>query len=228
MSRVLVIGDGCSDIFRYGICERISPEAPVPIFLPTKTIGNGGMAINVYENVKALGVDCDIITNDLRPVKTRYVDEISNQILLRVDEKDTVYPIDLNILHNIDFKKYDAIIISDYNKGYLNEDDIKYIAERHDVVFLDSKKKFGSWVSAINFVKINHKEYVENWTSEFDFGGDLIVTKGKEGAILNSEQKFLITNEHEVRDLSGAGDTFLAALVVKYLEDKGYSSRIAN
>lgn len=29
--KVLVIGDGCLDIFRYGKCERLSPEAPVPI-----------------------------------------------------------------------------------------------------------------------------------------------------------------------------------------------------
>ena len=88
MKKILVIGDSCQDMFRYGTCDRLCPEAPVPVMRPTKTIGNGGMAINVIENLKALGVDCDIITNDVRPVKMRYVDEISNQILLRVDEND--------------------------------------------------------------------------------------------------------------------------------------------
>jgi len=84
MKKVLVIGDSCEDVFRYGICDKLSPEAPVPIFLPLRTTGNGGMAINVYENLKALGVHCDIFTNDIRPVKMRYVDEVSNQMLLRV------------------------------------------------------------------------------------------------------------------------------------------------
>ena len=45
------------------------------------------------------------------------------------------------------------------------------------------------------------------------------MTKGKDGAVLNNNEKFPIEDEHEVRDLSGAGDTFLAALVAKYIEN---------
>ena len=52
MKKVLVIGDGCKDVFQYGKCERLSPEAPVPVFKPTKTTSNGGMAVNVYNNSK--------------------------------------------------------------------------------------------------------------------------------------------------------------------------------
>jgi len=141
MKKVLVIGDGCSDLFRYGKCERLSPEAPVPIFNPTRTIGNGGMAINVFENLRALGIECDIITNDLRPIKTRYVDEVSNQMLLRVDEKDKILPLTAKELEAIDFKQYDVVIISDYNKGYLSEEDISYITRKHARVFMDTKKK---------------------------------------------------------------------------------------
>ena len=33
-TKVLVIGDGCKDVFQYGKCERLSPEAPVPIVEP--------------------------------------------------------------------------------------------------------------------------------------------------------------------------------------------------
>ena len=32
---ILVIGDSCKDVFIYGDIERISPEAPVPVFKPT-------------------------------------------------------------------------------------------------------------------------------------------------------------------------------------------------
>jgi len=101
--KVLVIGDGCTDMFQYGVCERLCPEAPVPIFKPTKVVTTGGMAINVADNIEALGIECDIITNDRRPAKTRFVDEVSNQILLRMDVNDVVEGVDLNILHNVDF-----------------------------------------------------------------------------------------------------------------------------
>jgi len=218
--RVLVIGDSCSDVFRYGTCDRMSPEAPVAVMKPTRTTGNGGMAINVMENLKALGVDVTIITNDLRPVKTRYVDEISNQMLLRVDESDDIKRVDKSVLNNIDFGKYDAIIISDYNKGFLSEEDIELIAFHHQAVFIDTKKEIDEWVENVEFIKINEKEFLlnEKYLRGF-YEKDLIQTKGKHGAILNYEEEFVIEEEVEVRDLSGAGDTFLAALVADYVKN---------
>lgn len=232
--KVLVIGDGSLDMFRYGRCERLSPEAPVPIFLPVREVMNGGMAINVMENIKALGVDCDIITNDNRPIKTRLVDEVSNQIIVRIDEKDEVDEVNLNILHNVDFSQYDAVVISDYDKGFLKEEDIEYIAQNHSMVFMDTKKKFGDWVKKIKFIKINEKEYLNNESWLFyNYRGHVIITLGMKGArILKSDGKyspsltFEIEKEHPVRDLSGAGDTFLAALVVKYLENNDIQEAI--
>ena len=50
MSKVLVVGDSCTDVFIYGIIERVSPEAPVPVFNPIKETSNGGMASNVELN----------------------------------------------------------------------------------------------------------------------------------------------------------------------------------
>ena len=159
MKKILVIGDGCSDVFRYGTCDRISPEAPVPIMKPTRTTGNGGMAINVYENLKTLGIETDIITNDIRPVKTRYVDEVSNQMLLRVDEKDEIRPLMASEIEAIDFSQYYAVVISDYDKGYLSDVDIKFITDNHDLVFMDTKKKLDSWAFGVKFIKINYKEF---------------------------------------------------------------------
>ena len=52
--KVLVIGDSCTDVFIYGIIERISPEAPVPVFNPIKRVENGGMALNVFANIKSM------------------------------------------------------------------------------------------------------------------------------------------------------------------------------
>ena len=86
--KVLVIGDSCTDVFIYGDIERICPEAPVPVFKPTHTTKNSGMSKNVVANFKALGITVDIITNTNKIQKIRYVDNKSNQMVLRVDEHD--------------------------------------------------------------------------------------------------------------------------------------------
>ena len=84
--KILVIGDSCTDVFVYGSCTRLCPEAPIPVFNPSKTITNQGMAGNVVENLRALGVrKTELITNTEQIVKTRYVETKSNQMLLRVD-----------------------------------------------------------------------------------------------------------------------------------------------
>ena len=227
MKKVLVIGDSCQDIFRYGKCKRLCPEAPVPIFNPTRTTGNGGMAINVFENLKALGIECDLITNDIRPVKTRYVDEDSDQMLLRVDEKDMISPISSAVLDGIDFESYEAIIMSDYNKGYLDIHSIMYIAENHPLTFMDSKKELGGWCDDIKYLKINEKEsFINGDYLSINYPNYLIITHGKLGASLHHQEGdsahgelFCINEEHDIRDLSGAGDTFLAALVAEFVKN---------
>lgn len=178
------------------------------------------MAINVAENLKVLGVECDVMTNDIRPVKTRYIDDISNQMLIRVDEKDEITPITQKDLEFFDLKNYIAVIISDYNKGYLSTENIKWIAENHPLTFMDTKKSLDFWCENIKFLKINEKEFNanEDYLRNY-YIGNLIVTRGRDGAYLNYNQHFPIEEEHDVRDLSGAGDTFLAALVAKYIEN---------
>ena len=62
--KILVIGESCRDIFNYGVCSRLCPEAPVPIFNPKKTIESLGMAYNVYKNLESLDAPSRILTND--------------------------------------------------------------------------------------------------------------------------------------------------------------------
>ena len=229
--KILVIGDGCQDRFQYGKCERLSPEAPVPVFTPTELKINGGMALNVAENIRALDMECDVIFNAAEiPTKTRLVDEVSNQILLRVDKDDKVKQIEFDLLDNIDFSEYAAVVIVDYNKGYLGEEDINWITELHPLVFMDTKKKINKWASGVEFIKINEKEYANNVEYLLKHDGDLIVTLGKGGAVFKmthqKEKFFPIEKEHPVRDLSGAGDTFLAALVVSYVKNNNIEEAI--
>mgnify|MGYP001188531879 FL=1 len=87
--RVLVVGDACEDVYVYGHCKRLAPEAPVPVFVKDKEKRNGGMALNVYENLKSLGVECDILHNEKHIEKTRYVEEKTNHIFIRIDSDES-------------------------------------------------------------------------------------------------------------------------------------------
>ncbi len=117
--RILVIGDSCQDVFIYGKCDRLCPDAPVPVFIPLKTKKIGGMATNVYENIKSLGVNVDIITNDKKITKTRYVDEKTNQMIIRVDSEKTLSS-RVNVLNEIDFEKdgLSVYFISERNRNF--------------------------------------------------------------------------------------------------------------
>ena len=224
MNKVLVIGDSCIDVFIYGDVERIAPEAPVPVIRPERKTENPGMASNVVANLKVLGVEVDLITNDNGIQKIRYVDSRSNQMILRVDEGDECDGYD-GVYETVD---YDAIIISDYCKGFLTEDDIAAFAERSTCpVFLDTKKFLGDWCKDIDFIKINNLEHQKNFETIPNYPmlqEKLIITKGKRGCIYCD--KIYPTKEVPVRDVSGAGDTFMAGLVCEYIKSKDIEKAI--
>ena len=120
------------------------------------------MAGNVVRNIKALGHTADIITNLNEIKKIRYVCSKYNHLLLRIDENDKCKPINRTTLTNTIFSNYDAIIVSDYDKGFLTEDDINFISNSHPLTFLDTKKKLGDWANNISYIKINTVEYKLN------------------------------------------------------------------
>ena len=233
--RVLVIGDSCQDIFIYGDITRISPEAPVPVFVPTNTEKNDGMARNVSHNVEALKMHISTITNKNGIVKKRYVDNRSGQMVLRVDEHDYCERIDKKVLEGIrnnkckphfnDVIEVDAIIISDYCKGYLEEEDIQFICDNNDNVFVDTKKKLGKWIESADFIKINELEYKKNHEMLSNgFEEKLIVTLGSKGCRYKGKE--FPVQEVPVKDVSGAGDTFIAGLVRGYLDTQDISKAI--
>jgi bifunctional ADP-heptose synthase (sugar kinase/adenylyltransferase) len=119
--KILVIGDSCIDVFRYGKVNRLAPEAPVPVIVPQSETSNPGMAGNVVRNIEALGHKVDFITNENEIKKIRYVCSKYNHLLLRVDEGDKCNLIHPNVLENIKWDEYDAVVISDYCKGFLSE-----------------------------------------------------------------------------------------------------------
>ena len=91
--KVLLIGDSCEDRYFYGDAKRLSPEAPVPIFEYKRGVTSKGMAWNVFNNLKAFGVEVEVLTNEEEIIKTRFIDEKSNQQILRSDEEPEITPI---------------------------------------------------------------------------------------------------------------------------------------
>lgn len=216
--KLLVVGESCKDVYHYGNCQRLCPEAPVPIFKSSKSkITNGGMANNVYNNLISLGFDADICTNkNWRSItKTRLVDRRSNYTVLRVDTNDDKYG--RCKTKEIDFSDYSAIIISDYDKGYLTEKDIEYISNQHPITFLDTKKTLGDWCQNIKFIKINDVEFEKTkQTVTKNLFDKLIITMGPDGC--KYKDVVFPVAEVEIKDAGGAGDTFIAALSMKYVE----------
>ena len=228
--KFLIIGETCSDRFCYGKAPRLCPEAPVPVFVPDGEVESLGMTTNVYANMVALeketnektpfSNEINLFTNETKGHKTRYIDGASNQMFLRVDTDS--YPHCKELPDNIE--EYDAVVISDYNKNFLKDRDLEEIGKRSKLSFLDTKKKYNSaWSRLFTFIKINEKEYLENgWKYMCD---NLIVTKAARGCSYK-DKDYPIKHPSEVRDVSGAGDTFLAAFAYSYTLTKKIDSSI--
>ena len=206
--KILLIGDNCTDIYQYGTVDRISPEAPVPVFVPKFTDSKPGMAGNVYANLTALGCTVDYRYNDTS-TKTRLIDDRSKQHIVRIDNDVKSNPISIN---ELDVTNFDAIVISDYNKGTVDYQLIEELIKTKIPVFVDTKKTDlerlqGAWV------KINELEY-SKIKSECT---GLIVTQGDKGAKVIHHDIYCSAPKVEVADVCGAGDTFLSALTYQYL-----------
>jgi len=208
--KILLIGDACEDIYTYGYVNRISPEAPVPIFEPHHTIYHDGMAGNVRKNLEALGCTVDFIRGKTSR-KKRLIDERTKQQLLRLDEDVVSEPVTFETAIP---PIYDAIVISDYNKGTVSYELIEELAKEVDVpIFVDTKKTDLARLSGC-YVKINALE--KSRATSLPKIDHLIVTQGHHGATWNG-WGYPAELVGDVTDVCGAGDTFLAALAYQFL-----------
>jgi D-beta-D-heptose 7-phosphate kinase/D-beta-D-heptose 1-phosphate adenosyltransferase len=211
--KILLIGDDCNDVYTYGHVKRISPEAPVPIFEPHYTISRDGMAGNVRKNLEALGCDVTFLRDkDRVSEKNRLIDDRTKQQLLRVDRDVEGNPITFETAIP---PVYDAVVISDYNKGTVTYELIEELAQEVAVpIFVDTKKTDLARLSGC-YVKINALE--KSRATSLPKIDHLIVTQGHHGATWNG-WIFPAEIAGDVVDVCGAGDTFLAALAYKFLE----------
>ena len=208
---ILLIGDAGEDTYTYGTVERISPEAPVPVFVPQYNITRDGMASNVCKNLEALNCTVTYLHGAVSK-KQRMIDERSKQHLLRVDHDiksdaivfDTVIP-----------PGYDAIVISDYNKGTVSYTLIEELRKEFDgPIFVDTKKTDLARFEGC-YVKINQLE--SSCAVTLPSAQWLVVTRGGYGATWDG-WVYAAEPVGDVTDVCGAGDTFLSALAYKFLE----------
>ncbi len=263
-SRILVIGDLILDKYYHGRVTRISPEAPVPVVLKEyeKTVPGG--AANVANNLRKLGanvtlvgiagndnngwllssilkeenIDTNMVIGDNPTVtKVRIIGE--HQQICRLDvEKDQPHSPqtrkDLIKTLRVLIRKHALLVVSDYDKGLVNEEISAMIfkeAAKYKVpVIIDPKKKDWQQYSGAYLVTPNLKEYkeichrlqldeIELATSgqairkKYDLD-NLLITLSENGMMLITEKEHyhIPTVKKEVFDVSGAGDTVIATL----------------
>ena len=228
MSKVLVIGDIILDRYIYGTSTRLSPEAPVPVVTQERieeTIGGAGL---VHANLLSLGVDSVLFNAEEEPksVKTRVL--CDGHYITRID--NDVYTDGYDVLcrvREIDFSAYEYVIMSDYNKGYLDESVqlIEHFNKCGCKVIVDPKthanRYEGAWL-----VKPNGSEFeglgFDHWTN------NIIITNAANNVIAKINNKvFDIPVERvEVSDVTGAGDCFLAGFVYALVNGYDYERAI--
>ena len=166
------------------------------------------MAANVLDNLQKLGCDVVYVHGNKTSVKTRIIDSKSKQHLLRIDEDQRSRPVEID--WDL-YRDYDAVVISDYNKGSVEYETVENIRNNFSgPIFVDTKKSDLARFEGC-FVKINQIEYEAAKT----FPTELIVTLGRDG--VQYKEHHISTPQVEAFDVCGAGDSFLAALCYQYV-----------
>jgi bifunctional ADP-heptose synthase (sugar kinase/adenylyltransferase) len=226
---ITIIGELCRDIFNYGNVTRLCPEAPVPVLTEVYTETNFGMAGNVRENLWAHDSSLRIsLIHQINPItKTRYIDDKTNYMFLRVDEgENETDKLVLTPEKIEDISESDLVIVSDYNKGFLDEEVLIQIGKLSKLSIIDTKKTISNdLINSFTFIKLNEHEYQKNKNISDKNKNKFIITLGMNGA-KHDDIVFLSPHPKQTIDVSGAGDTFTAFFSLKYYETKNISESI--
>lgn len=163
-------------------------------------IGEG--LFSSFDNKPVLGT-VKLKTNDFwkEIKKTRFIEQKSNHSWIRIDENDEKYG-HLFLDNPKEFEEYDALVISDYNKCFLTEQNIIDISKNHPMVIIDSKRPLDVWAENCTFIKVNSQEYrnAKNITPKMK--EKLIITLGPNGT-WHQNKLYSVANV-AIKNLSGA------------------------
>ena len=268
--KVLLIGDFMIDHYIMGTSTRMSPEAPVPVVTPEKDYSIPGGAGNVAMNLKLMGanVTCvGCVGNDIwgkkllsilknEGVKTEGIELIDGHPTTlkqriysdgrQVARLDTEKIINWQSNYQIR-QNYDIIILSDYNKGVLNN--LWFDINNLDSVIVDPKKDTFNHYKESTIITPNLNELkkasniaikddksIVNACSQLIKENNfkyIVAKKGDQGMTIVGEDNFfrhIKAHDVENPDVTGAGDTVIAALSLAYAQTKDIelSAKIAN
>jgi D-glycero-beta-D-manno-heptose-7-phosphate kinase len=224
----MVAGDSMLDRYWFGDVSRISPEAPVPVVKMGREEKRPGAAANVAKNVEAMGGECVTVFGAGRPIEKLRVIAQSQQVV-RVDFDYPQEPIES--LPGIE--ECSIVVFSDYGKGSLSKIAklIKLAKDAGATVLIDPKGHEYERYRGADVIKPNlheMKELVGGWSSEDQLMdkaeklrkeagiGAILLTRSSDGMSLYTDDRVLQIPAvaQEVYDVSGAGDTAIAALAV--------------
>lgn len=263
-TKLLVVGDVMLDQYWSGRANRISPEAPVPVVKVNDEDVRAGGAANVALNIAALGAQVDLAgvigRDDFGKQLTQVLEKAGvssnwiyseagticklrvlshHQQLIRMDFENEIPFEDAQRLADqieAQVKGYDALVISDYAKGALQQvEPMIAAAKKHNVpVLIDPKGKDFTRYQGATLVKPNQTEFelivgecdsaesvvsnAKRLIKELDLSA-LLVTRSENGMALieSDETSFLLQSKaQEVFDVTGAGDTVMATLATAY------------
>lgn len=229
---ILVCGDAMVDRYWWADVNRISPEAPVPVAKVIRTEEREGGAANVLNNVSAMnGQAVGLFSPSPEPiVKIRVIGR--SQQMVRVDFDVPQEPISVDKFSAAVLGRKN-VIFSDYGKGALThvQDMILIAKEAGCNVYVDPKGHDYTRYRHADVVKPNldeMRELVGGWSTEEQLAEKvynlrksigikaILLTRAAAGMTLFIEAgAFNIKSvAKEVYDVSGAGDTAIAAFAV--------------
>lgn len=278
--KILVVGDVMLDHYVFGSVNRISPEAPVPVVSVTRDEHRPGGAGNVAMNLRELGCSVTLVTvtgadhnrdilfdlmgdidrfafRDPDVSTTTKLRVVSGQHLLRIDREDRVPNSralrDVASVFADVVRDFDAVIMSDYDKGVLSNDlltnNMMRSAKLAKVpVFVDPKgsnldRYIGATAITPNLNEL--RAIVGPWADEAEMLHlasmlrqelhiqVMLLTRGEEGMTLlieGCEPVTIPTVAQEVFDVSGAGDTVVAVFATMFVRGHNWfdSAKAAN
>ena len=202
------------------------------------TDDHGKCLINLLE-AKGIKVDSELAFDGAPTIsKTRVM--ASNQQICRVDRElaSHAYQPDLGLLGNALVKKaesVDAVIVSDYGKGFVSNELLSLVREASSFLAVDSKPSRLLDYSRPDLLTPNRhealelagrlrlsrgpfleEEVVRTICEKFN-PAMLAITLGSDGMLLARDgmvEKTIPTAAREVFDVSGAGDTVIASLTL--------------
>ncbi len=231
---ILICGDAMIDQYWFGDVTRISPEAPVPVLAYGRVEDRQGGAANVARNAAAMGAKVSALFSrsfQERPVmKIRLI--ARTQQIARVDFDHPQEAIDLRELRGL-ADMCSVAVLSDYAKGSLPDPAAAIAACQAGgaKVLVDPKGNDASRYEGADLLKPNHFEMqalAGEWRSEADLIdraramcerhriGAILMTRGDRGMTLfdGDNVSHLPGRRLDLCDVSGAGDTAIAALAV--------------